>query len=250
MLHRRVWQTLLMALLSCLLLSTPAGAETITIGAEDRWLPYSGVIDGKPTGYTHDLVRAAFAAVKVDVKFESLPYARCMMLTKMGKLLACFNTTRSVMVEADYLWSKRPMFQSAIRIYARADHQERNLQVADLEGKQVIVTHAYEYGDAFDMNKKILHDDTPDDRSGFRKLAAGRAPYALAFERVFAMLSKDYPNEFKDKFVAVGLVTTADLYTVFSKTFPDSRHYLALFEQGFDIIRSNGQLAEIERRWK
>jgi polar amino acid transport system substrate-binding protein len=87
----------------CLILSSGARAETVTIGAEDSWFPYYDVVKGKPAGFTVDLVQAAFGAVRIDVKFQSMPYARCMKLVKDGRLLGCFNPARASMVEADHL---------------------------------------------------------------------------------------------------------------------------------------------------
>ncbi len=227
-----------------------AAAETISLGAEDAWYPYSGQINGEARGFTVDLVRAAFAAVGVDVSFQSLPYARCMRKTKEGSLLGCFDTSRSAIVEADYLWHKKPMFNARILIYARADHTGPNtMSVLDLEGKPVIVTHGYEYGDAFDSNKNMLRQSAPTDLSGMRMLLAHRGDYVLVFERVAHQLIKEHPGEFAGKIVPVGVLSELRLYTVFSKTFPNSARYLELFDQGFAIIGKNGRLHEIERQW-
>jgi len=56
-------------------------AETITIGAEDDWPPYSYRVAGQaePQGLTPRLVRQAFASQGVSVRFRVLPFARCMM---------------------------------------------------------------------------------------------------------------------------------------------------------------------------
>lgn len=239
-------------LLCCwsLLLGASVFAETITLGAEDAWYPYSGQVDGQARGFTVDMVRAAFAAVNVDVQYRALPYARCMKLVKDGVLLGCFNTSRTSLLEADYLWHRKPMFSSRILIYARADHPQRDVTVANLEGKRVLITHGYEYGNSFDLNQKVIRDESRDDLSTLRKLGARRADYALVFERVFSNLVKQNQADFQGKFVAVGVVETMQLYTVFSKTFPNSTRYMDLFDRGFAIISKNGRLKEIEKQWE
>ncbi len=227
-----------------------AVAETVTLGAEDAWYPYSGLVNGQARGFTVDLVRAAYSAMGVDVNFVSLPYARCMRKTKEGSLLGCFDTSRSAIVEADYLWHKKPMFNARILIYARADHSGRNnIGVPELEGKSVIVTHGYEYGDAFDSNMKVLRQSAPSDLSGLRMLIANRGDYSLVFERVADLLIKEHAAEFAGKIVPVGVLTELQLYTVFSKTYPSSAHYMELFDRGFALISKNGRLREIERQW-
>lgn len=244
--------TLARVLLCCwsLLLASAAFAETITLGAEDAWYPYSGEVDGQARGFTVDMVRAAFAAVKIEVQYRALPYARCMKLVKDGVLLGCFNTSRTQLLEPDYLWHKRPMFSSRILIYGRADNPQRNLRVSDLEGKKVLVTHGYEYGDSFDTNRNVIRDESRDDLSVLRKLSARRADYALVFEKTFSNLVKQNAADFQGKFVAVGVVETMQLYTVFSKTFPGSARYMDLFDRGFAIISKNGRLKEIEKQWE
>ncbi len=239
----------LVVLLS-LLGSCPSIAETITLGAEDAWYPYSGIIKGEARGFTVDIVRAAFAAVNIDARFEPLPYARCTKLVKDGSLLGCFNTARSSMVEGDFLWHKRAMFTSRSTIYARSDYPQRNIDVAALEGKRVAVSHTYEYGDAFDSNQKVIRDNSPNDLSGFRKLAAGRTDFALAYEKVANLLIKEHPAEFEGKLVAVGVIEELKLYTAFSKTFPNSGRYIELLDRGFEIIHKNGRFLEIEKQWK
>jgi polar amino acid transport system substrate-binding protein len=239
-------------LLCCwsLLLVPLVSAETITLGAEDAWYPYSGEVDGQAQGFTVDMVRAAFAAVGIEVKYLPLPYARCMKLVKDGKLLGCFNTSRTSLLEQDYLWHKKPMFSSRILIYARADHPRRDMRVVDLEGKRVLVTNGYEYGDAFDNNQSVVRDASKDDLSVLRKLAARRADYALVFEKAFANLVRQNKADFDGRFVAVGVVETMHLYTVFSKTFPESPRYVELLDRGMSIISRNGRLREIEKQWE
>ena len=229
--------------------AAPVHAETITLGAEDAWYPYSGVVNGEARGSTVDLVRAAFAAVNVEVKFRPLPYARCTNEVKEGRLLGCFNTARSNIVEPHYLWHKQPMFSARILIYARSDHTRRNLGVPELEGKQVIVSHTYEYGDAFDSNQKIIRQTAPADLNGFRMLLAKRGEYVLAYEKVANLLIKDNPAEFGGKIIPVGVIDELKLYISFSKTFPKSSRYVELFDQGFAIISKNGRLREIEKQW-
>ena len=188
--------------------------------------------------------------MNTEVRFQPLPYARCNKLVKDGKLLGCFNTARAAMVEHDFLWHKKPMFTSRSMIFARADSSQRGIDVSVLEGKRVIVTHTYEYGDAFDSNKKVIRESVLSDLNGFRMLVAGRGDYALAYEKVAALLIKEHPSEFSGKIVPVGVIEELRLYTAFSKTFPNSARYMALFEQGFDLISTNGRLKEIEQQWK
>jgi polar amino acid transport system substrate-binding protein len=230
---------------------TPARAaqpEVVTVGAEDDWFPYSGLVNGEVQGITLDVVRAAFAATGITVKFEVMPYARCMALTKAGQLLACFDTLRHPGIESDYLWHDPPMFKVQYRIYAPADSTEQNLRPADLEGRRVAVTHAYEYGAEFDTNPKIVRVFSLRDESNFGMVLRGRAEYTLALDINTRLLMKRHP-ELVGRFKIVGAVSESGVYTVFSRRYPDSRRLMARFEQGLRAVVRSGRVQQIQDDW-
>lgn len=233
-----------------LVLGLPVHAsEVVTLGAEDAWYPYSGVVDGQARGFTVDLVEAAFDAVGVKAKFVPLPYARCNLEVRRGNLLGCFNTARSAIVEGDFLWHKKPMFFAKVQIYSRIGAQ-RNLSISDLIGKRVAVTNGYEYGDVFDSSTQLIKDRSPNDMSSLRKLALGRVDYAMVYDRVGSMLLKQHAGELAGKVGPAGDLEKLALYIAFSKTFPESKRFIDLFDRGFDIISQNGRLRDIEKRWE
>lgn len=242
--------SLLLLTVSALITATSALAgETIVIGAEDDWYPYSGRINGEARGFGVDVVRESFAAVGVTVKFESVPYIRCLELTKRGKFLACNEPARTDETEPHLLWPDQPIFSARSMIYARRPSTEAGLTTKSLEGRKVLVTHGFEYGNEFDNNKKVIRIAATKEISVFRMLLAGRGDYALAYEKVAAHIFRENPKEFADKFVAVGTTAETHMYCAFSKSFPDSKRYLALFNEGFAKIQKNGKYREIEKRW-
>lgn len=229
----------------------PARLTRVVIGAEDDWYPYSGERDGRAQGMTVDLVTAAFAAMGVQAKLELLPYARCMAQTRIGALAACFNTTRTALIENDYLWPARPMFTERFLIYARADdpHTGPPLQVRDLEGQQVAVTRGYEYGSEFDANPRIQRIVTGHDENNFQLLLRGRARYTLAPDANTRLLLQRRP-EMAGQFKAVGALSFFGIYTAFSRQHPDARAALAAFDEGMKVITANGIAKAIQERWR
>jgi polar amino acid transport system substrate-binding protein len=207
------------------------------------------MVDREARGFTVDLVEAAFAAVGVTARFVPLPYARCNLETKRGNLLGCFNTARSGIVEADFLWHKKPMFFAKVQIYSRSGAQ-RNLSISDLAGKRVAVTNGYEYGDVFDSSTQVIRDVSPNDLSSLRKLALGRVDYAMVYDRVGSMLLKQHAGEFVGRIGPASDLEKLPLYIAFSQTFPDSKRFIDLFDRGFDIISQNGRLRDIEKKWE
>lgn len=228
-----------------------AQPQQVVIGAEDDWPPYSAEVDGRAQGLTVDLVTAAFAAAGVQARFEPMPYVRCMALTRAGTLLACFNTTRTALIENDYLWPARPMFDERFLIWARADAPvpRTPLQVRDLEGQQVAVTRGYEYGAEFDTNPRIARIVTAHDENNFRLMLRGRARYTLAPDANTRLLFKRHPD-LAGHFKVVGQLDAFGIYTAFSRLHPQSPAMLAAFNDGMKAIQSNGVAKAVHERWR
>lgn len=225
-------------------------ADTVTIGAEDDWAPYASKVGNEAKGFAVDLVREAFKAAGVEVKFDVLPYARCMAETKTGKLVGCFDAARNGLLENDYRWHAKPMFRGRINIYARADSKESNLVPKDLEGRTVGVTNGYEYGEDFDRNQKIVRSVSNQDQLSFRKLLAGRVQYVVAYDKVTDAIVNENQGEFRNRFKAVGVAAEPDLYIAFSKRHADAPKYIEKFNQGLEEIIKNGKYKQIENAWK
>ncbi|WP_158218160.1 substrate-binding periplasmic protein [Roseateles puraquae] len=229
-----------------------AKTRTVVIGAEDDWYPYSAEVNGRPEGITVELVTAAFRAIGVEVRLESVPYVRCMAQTRTGSLVACFNTTRTVQIENDYAWPARPMFEERFLIWALADAptpRAGGLQVRDLEGQPVAVTRGYEYGSEFDGNTRIQRVVTSHDENNFRLLLRGRAAYTLAPDINARLLFKRQPD-LAGKFKVVGQLSAFGIYTAFSRRHPQSAEMLAAFDEGMKIIQANGTARAIHERWR
>jgi len=238
-------------LAGCLVISAaPAAraADTVTVGAEDSWYPFSGLVKGKLQGMTVDIVREAFKTVGVQVRFEPMPYARCVALARSGVQLACFDTFRTPDTESEFLWHSPSLFRVDYLVYARAGAKRRHLGVRDLEGRRVAVTRGYEYGAEFDRNTKIQRELSSSDESNFRMLLAGRVEYTITAKIIADKLFKAHP-ELARKFKVVGLVSRNDVYMAFSRRHPDGPQEMARFEKGLRIIRENGRLQAIERQW-
>jgi len=246
----RTWPQIAAALLLLVVGGLAQAAETIEIGAEDDWYPYGGQVRGEAAGLGPDLVRASFAAVGIEVRFQVMPYARCLQLVKQGRLIACNQPARTAETEQAVLWPDRPLFSARSLIYARAPSDLRGLSASGLAGRRVAVTNGYEYGSEFDGNRAIQREVATREISVFRMLAASRVDYAVAYEKAAELYFKQHPSEFGGRFQAVGQTAVTDMYCAFSKLHPQGQQYLARFNEGFARIRANGELKAIEARWR
>lgn len=241
-----LWRCLLLA---CALAHPVASAETVTLGAEDDWAPYSSAVEHNARGFAVDVIRAAYEAVGVTVKFEVLPYARCLEETRRGRLTGCFDAVPNAMIGSSFLWPEHPLFTTHMNVYALSDSREGGLTARQLEGKTVGVERGYEYGDEFDLNTKIVRRVVDKNVQGFKMLLAGRIQYMAAEERIAKALFIKEAAEFGGRFKLVGTVATPGLYLAFTKQGSDGAKYRDKFNQGYNIIRDNGRYKAIEALW-
>lgn len=229
--------------------SVAAASATFVLGAEDDWYPLTGISKGQPAGFSVELIRAAYAAAGARIELRSLPYSRCMKMARDGEIAGCFNTARNPLLEPHYRWHDTPLFVGRILIYARRDHADVTLGIADLRGKKLAVTNSYEYGEAFDTDSRFIRDIGTSDLFALRKLVAGRVDYALLYERIANYQLRQHP-QLADAVKPVGLLSEPALYIAFSRQHPDSERAQAVFESGFRRIRENGEYARIDARWR
>ena len=226
-----------------------ATAQTVSIGVEDDWAPYSSIMNGQTRGFAADLVRESFAAVDVEVKFVALPYVRCMAMAKLGTLAGCLGAVPNRLIADFYLWSTVPLFKARMKVYALARSGERGLTASSLDGKTVGVTRGYQYGDEFDLNARIRREVSNKNDQGFRKLLAGRMQYMAAEEKNAKMVFSMHRAEFDGKFREVGTVATPGLYLAFTQKSPDGANYLEKFNSGYAIIIKRGRYKALEAAW-
>jgi polar amino acid transport system substrate-binding protein len=225
-------------------------AETITLVSEDNWYPYAALKNGKVSGFAVDVIEAAYAKSGITVQFVSAPYSRCLMMTKTGNALGCFDSLNDASLASDFLFHREPLFKAAIGIYAKEKKQTKQLKDIDLRGYRVGVTHEYTYGDKIENDKAIIREVAPSDLSNLRKLTVGRSDYSLVYTRVADYLQNAYPTELKGKFCQVGVALEDKLFVSFSKVWPDAARYASLLDQGLLAIRADGTYRKLEKKWE
>lgn len=237
--------------LACLLSTfSLALAETVTIGAEDDWPPYSSRKGDRSgvEGFSVDLVREAFKTQGVDVRFEALPFARCLNHAERGRVTACFNVTRIASNRDTYCWHSTPLFEESLLIFGPASAPRQNLRIKDLEGKVVGSTIGYTYSDEFTQNTKIKHFGAASDEHLIRMLVAGRVDYILLNGMPgFRRINSD--PMLKGKVKAVGKVSDDKFWTAFSLQ-GDGPRYCEVFEKGLQELHRSGRYRELATQFR
>lgn len=227
-----------------------ATRETVDVGVEDAAAPWSQP-DG--TGYANDLVRAAFDAVDIDVRFRVLPYARCKQHVLNGELVACVSMSPAPELRRAVRFSARPLFVFTCRFF---ENPQRPLarRIEDLpRGTRVGIVLGYEYPpemlDRLRRRSAVL-EPAPTEEINLRKLAAGRI--AAAVVNGDAVKSSDWVAARAGVTGKVRSVFSLDglpAYVGFSTAHRNGRALAARFDLGYERIVASGEQRRIQRRW-
>jgi polar amino acid transport system substrate-binding protein len=238
-------------LLGCVSASAaPAAAARVQILVEDAASPWSNR-DGQ--GYANDLVRAAFAAVGVEVELKVVPYARCKAMVLHADAVACFSMSASPELGNLVRFSDKPLFSGTPRFYYNVDHKVTAKSVAELtRGMRVGIVHGYEYPPfvAQLAQRGIVVERARSDVANLRKLAAGRIEVALVMTDEMrneeVILRQAGVNR-----IAFGFQSTPmESFIGFSTRHPDSDALRRNFNTGYQLISQNGTRSRIQARWK
>lgn len=240
-----------LALAFVLLQLVPAAGlarETVVIAAEDDWPPYSSRDAGRtdPEGFSPDLVRAAFETQGVDVRFLTVPFARCLHYAEIGRAVGCFNTTIVPSNRDTYYWHPTPMFTEELGIFARSDQRDDTLSLKDLEGQTVSVTIGYTYPTEFMNNPKITKFPVNSDQQQLRMLASGRVRFAVVNTTPGHLRLNADPG-LKGKIRQVGRISVDGFWIAFSRRHPDGRRMADIFEAGLQALKASGRYDSMMR---
>lgn len=73
--------------------------------------------------------------------------------------------------------------------------------------------------------------------------------YVLVFDRVANAISKAHPDLGRG-FALQGVLVEPNLYLSFSRNYPGIEHIVSQFDQGLAKVRTSGEYARIEARWR
>ncbi|MDZ7695647.1 MAG: transporter substrate-binding domain-containing protein [Deltaproteobacteria bacterium] len=220
-------------------------SETILLGAENDWVPYANQ-DG--TGMSNDIVRSAFKAVGIDVKFRVAPYNRLLKDVREGTLLGAFNVPREPSNEDEFIFGKTPLFIARSAYYENRERPLSATRKEDLKnGEKVGVVFEYGYGEFFTGNDAVEKVAVKSDLLNLRKLARGRIDATILYEKTARKLIKE--NNLSDKIQKAFESETADIFVAFSKTFPNAQDYADKLDEGLARIKADGTYDAILQKY-
>ena len=222
----------------------PSYGETITLGAEDDWIPYTRA-DG--TGLANEIIAAAFKSVGIDVKFKVMPYNRILKLVEWGDLLGGFNVPLDEESKKKYVLGNMPLYHAVSAYYQNKEKSLKGKNRDELVNKEKIgVVLGYGYGDHFLQaveKGNIIKEVSRSEKINLKKLAVGRIDATIIYDKTASVLVKELGLE--DKIEMVFQNETTPIFLAFSKKNPKSQYYADKLDKGMAKIKKDGTYQKI-----
>lgn len=226
--------------------------QTLTILVEDAADPWSKS-DG--TGYSNDVVVAAFKAIGIEARLKVVPYARCKHQVLNGDVVACFNMTWQPELEGKVRLAEQPIYRVNNDVFESLDAplpKPADGQCSLPPGTLLGITRDYEYSPQVVALETAgtTFESAQSDLQSLKKLAAHRIQAALVITNDLQDKMQRVVQAGTQKAVRFAFncgTTTGTLG--FSLAHPDGLRALHAYEEGYRQIQANGVLQQIHARW-
>lgn len=217
-----------------LLLTAPlAQAESLVKHTSTEWCPFTCIAEPEK-GFGSLVVREAYKAVGVTAEVEYVPWLRAVEKAKNSTEVSGYFLAYPEEVQEGFVASPA-MFSSRLGLALRETSAPPAASVAALKGLKIGVVAGY-------GNSKILTDaiatgvktdESPDDSTNIRKLAAGRIDAIEIDEFVLAHLLRTDPQlaDARGKVIFKLPLEEKTLHIAFAKT-PLGQKSGAIFAEG------------------
>lgn len=221
-------------------------AEKVKLSSLE-WPPYTG--EGLPEGGASiKVAKAAFAAMGYELEVEFYPFQRAVDMAKQGQTAGYFPEYHSADIEKDFIFSSR-MGDSPLGLIEPAGAGTTWASLNDLKAKTIGVVSGYVNTAEFDAmaaSGALTTDQSPEDATLVRKVAAGRVDMAVIDRHVFDHLLANDP-ELSSAKAAVSfnpkLLEDKGLFICFTRT-PEGEKLAAIFNEGLTKIDANAIMNE------
>ncbi len=156
-----------------------AHSETWVMAGMQDFAPYNYVENGKLIGADIDILTAAAARLRIEMRFVPLPWRRALLAPGRGEADGLFQLTPTAERFRTWLMTG-PLRTTGIVFIVLADSPLRDFtNLDDLTGLSVGVVNGFSYSPAFDGASNFHHEGSIDNETSLRKLLLGRADVIL-----------------------------------------------------------------------
>ena len=225
-------------------------SEPVVVGVEDDCAPFSWVgKNGQPQGYSVEVVRKAFAEMKVPLKLVVLPFERCMREARLGKVAACFNSMFNEDTAKDFHLHEAPIFHEPLGVLALASAPRDPVDQHALQGRTVGYVQSYQYPDWFMKNTAITRVPARSDKALLLMLARGRVDFALYGPTMAAWYLQTAPELNGVRLRMVGKVSNDGFGVAFSRRHAQGEVLRHSFDQALVRLQAQGAFKDLRRQY-
>ena len=227
------------------------GEDRVVILAEDNAAPWS-FKDG--TGCANEVVKAAFAAAKVEIDLQVVPYERAKQMILKGKAVACFSMSWDPTYEGKVAFADQPLFICQCDYLHLLSHPLSAKKESDITTKIIVGTVVgYEYPPSVRRLQEkglLVLEESPSEELNLKKLAGGRLDAIL--------LNHNTVKTAQIMMHEAGVAGKVDVafhcgelkaFVGFSLSHPRGSWARERFGVGFQIIKTDGTVRRIEQSW-
>jgi polar amino acid transport system substrate-binding protein len=171
-------------------LSFTALGETLHIVTEP-WAPYVYIENGQVRGLDYETTAIVFERLGIDVKWEFLPWKRCLSMLKQGRADGALDIFKRDERDDLLLYPSEPLSDVEwVLFYANA-RPHPFLTLDDLRGLTIGVSPGYLYSNAFAASTVFTREPAPSHEANFGKLLLGRIDMVITDRRVGQYVLKE-----------------------------------------------------------
>lgn len=234
------------AVVLCLVVFSPARAETIVVAA-DEWCPYNCEPGTARPGYAIEILQKIFEPHGHVIEYKVMPWSRALLETRAGRISAAVGALPSEAPDLLYPEEEHGLYR--IGFYSRWSGWRYEGRES-VKGLLFGVAQGYSYGEELDGLIAAGHlrvAPMPGDRPlaiNLWKLESGRLDGVIADQAVFAFVSR--MEGLQDRFCFCGSPDDGHpLYVAFAPNRPESETYARLLSEGIRELRRSGDLARL-----
>lgn len=245
---------ILLSLCLLLLLAINAGAETITIRA-DNWPPFNGEPKDAKAGYMIEVLREIYAPLGHKIDYQLMSWDDSLASVRKGQFNAVVGAARDD--AEDFIFPQEPFGTSTNTFFVPSTSTWSYNEISSLAKIKLGVIEDYAYSDELDAYIKA------NKKSGKVLVSRGEEALALLINKVqtgkvdvivedasvmlFALMKMGLPP---GQIKAAGLPRDSqDIYVAFAPGNPASKGYAQQFDEGIRKLRTSGKLQQILARY-
>ncbi|MGA4607908.1 MULTISPECIES: transporter substrate-binding domain-containing protein [Pseudoalteromonas] len=223
---------------SCLLfiaLSCTSSANDAIVGAHNVWPPY---VINEHSGFTVDLVRAAFKAENQDFEMLIMPFSRAMRMVEKGQVDMIPALWRSESRDERFIFSNA-YYSNRLVLISRTEPTIHFKELDDLKGLSVCAIRGFRSEIALAQIPQIRLEKLTNLTSCLSLLNKARVDAVVSDELAFVYLQSQHA-EFRSFKVHQPTIAQWPLHIGVSKSHPNAIAIIELFNKGLIQLKTNG----------